>query len=399
MTSSNPYLERAKQGDPDAIAYLMRRSLQSKGIEVSAQEEGDTLLVTLEGAQPVNREAVVAFIRKGMMELDISSLRSVQVDWRQQGSLLSEWTEEIPLNEGGGTNFGSAGLSGMDEPMNAPPPIDDGDLPGDEAMSLEDVYANEMADNDFGASNDFADSIDGDESMDDMQEEAPAPEKKKSSTSPIVLLLLLAAVLGGGWYFFQEGYFNPLIAMLPESIRQNIPTPAGAPDDGVATDPAADPAATDPAATEAGEGGEGTDPEASPEESPVAAESPASAAGDETPAAAESPAGEGDPVAEASPAPAASPSPAAAPQAAPSPAATTAPAEPSFNVGVRQAIKASQLAQTATTPAEWSAVAQAWQAAVNAMKEVPQTDANYATAQDRIPTYEKNLAYAQSLSQ
>ena len=113
----------------------------------------------------------VLFRSKGMMELDISSLRSVQVDWRQQGSLLSEWTEEIPLNEGGGTNFGSAGLSGMDEPMNAPPPIDDGDLPGDEAMSLEDVYANEMADNDFGASNDFADSIDGDESMDDMQED------------------------------------------------------------------------------------------------------------------------------------------------------------------------------------------------------------------------------------
>ncbi|MGD1849902.1 MAG: hypothetical protein ACFCBU_04640 [Cyanophyceae cyanobacterium] len=395
MTSSNPYLERAKQGDPDAIAYLMRRSLQSKGIEVSAQEEGDTLLVTLEGAQPVNREAVVAFIRKGMMELDISSLRSVQVDWRQQGSLLSEWTEEIPLNDGGGADFGSAGLSGMDEPMDALPPIDDSDLPGDEALSLEDVYANEVADNDFGADNDFVDSSDESDSMDDMPEEAPAPEKKKASTSPIVLLLLLAAILGGGWYFFQEGYFKPLIAMLPESIRQNIPTPGGAPEGEVATDP--DPEAPAAPAAEAGEEGEGTAPAASPEEAPATAESPDPAAG-ETPAAAESPDAEGDPVAEASPAPAASPSP-AAPQAAPSPAATTAPAEPSFNVGVRQAIKASQLAQTAQTPGDWSAVAQAWQAAVNAMKEVPQTDANYETAKDRIPTYEKNLAYAQSLSQ
>ena len=396
MTSSNPYLERAKQGDPDAIAYLMRRSLQSKGIEVSAQEEGDTLLVTLEGAQPVNREAVVAFIRKGMLELDISSLRSVQVDWRQQGSLLSEWTEEIPLSGGSGLDFGSASLSSLDEPADPPPTIDDMDLPDDPGMGDDDGLPVGMAMDDLGG----ADSTMDDESMGMPEEETSAPEKKKASTSPIVLLLLLAAVLGGGWYFYQEGYFDSLIAQLPEPMRQYFP-PSSAGSAPVETDVATEPGETD---------GEGDPAAVAPEEGadPTVAESPAAAPDGATPPAGESPvaAAPEPPTPPAAESPAASPSPApaspapAAPQAAPAPAATTAPAvEPSFNVGVRQAIKASELAQSAQSAAEWSAVAQAWQAAVNAMKQVPETDANYSTAQNRIPTYEKNLAYAKSLAQ
>ncbi len=382
MTSSNPYLERAKQGDPDAIAYLMRRSLQSKGIEVSAQEEGDTLLVTLEGAQPVNREAVVAFIRKGMLELDVSSLRSVQVDWRQQGSLLSEWTEEIVLSEGGGVTFGDTGsLSQIDDPIEPPPPIDaidDMDLPDDGGMDMGDMPGGDpMGLDSMDADGDMS----GDEPMDLKDETSPKPEKKKATTSPIVLLLLLAALLGGGWYFYREGYFDSVIAQLPDPVRQYFPPSTGA----VATDPDA------PA-----------DPAAAPEEGAAAPEDGAPAAG-ETPAAADSPAPAESPVAAAPEAPAASPSPEApapaAPQNAPAPAATTAPTEPPFNVGVREAIKASELTQTAQTPAEWAAVAQAWQAAVTAMKQVPETDANYATAQDRIPTYEQNLAYAQGNAQ
>ncbi|MEM1425120.1 MAG: hypothetical protein AAGF75_01000 [Cyanobacteria bacterium P01_H01_bin.130] len=386
MTSSNPYLERAKQGDPDAIAYLMRRSLQSKGIEVSAQEEGDTLLVTLEGAQPVNREAVVAFIRKGMLELDVSSLRSVQVDWRQQGSLLSEWTEEIVLSEGGGVTFGDSGsLSQIDDPMEPPAPIDsidDMDLPDDGGLDMGEMPG--MDPMGMDADGDMS----GDKPMDLMDETSSEPEKKKASTSPIVLLLLLAALLGGGWYFYREGYFDSVIAQLPDPVRQYLPPSTGA----VATDPEAP---ADPAAPEEGA--------AAPEDgAPAATDSPAPADG-ETPVAADSPAPAESPVAAAPDAPAASPIPeepaAAAPQNAPSPVATTAPTEPPFNVGVREAIKASELTQTAQSPAEWSAVAQAWQAAVTAMKQVPETDANYATAQDRIPTYEQNLAYAQGNAQ
>ena len=369
----------------------MRRSLQSKGIEVSAQEEGDTLLVTLEGAQPVNREAVVAFIRKGMLELDIQTLRAVQVDWRQQGSLLSEWTEEISLSGAGGTNFESMSLSELDEPMESPPSIDDMDLPDDGGLEFDDSASDALALDDMDSGENAMDEA----PMDLPEDEGPAAEKKKGSTSPIILLLLLAAVLGGGWYFYREGYFDSVIAQLPEPMRQYLPPSTGvAPDGSVPVDPAA------PAPV-----AEGT-PAASPEASAAPAEgaSPAPAASEVPTPPAASPAP--TPVASTPPAPAATPTPSAAPQsapAAPSPEATTAPAppaaEPSFNVGVRSAIQASNLAQSAKTAAEWSAVAKAWQSAVDAMKKVPETDANYSVAQDRIPTYEKNLAYAKSNAQ
>lgn len=87
-------------------------------------------------------------------------------------------------------------------------------------------------------------------------------------------------------------------------------------------------------------------------------------------------------------------------QAAPAQApASPAPVDPAtvenpFAEAVRRATSAAEATQTASTPEEWQAVATDWEAAITLMQAVPQDNPNYATAQDRIPTYQNNLAYA-----
>jgi hypothetical protein len=66
-----------------------------------------------------------------------------------------------------------------------------------------------------------------------------------------------------------------------------------------------------------------------------------------------------------------------------------------FRDAVNAATQASQLAQAATTKEDWQAVADAWENAITLMQQVPESDPNYATAQDRAQSYQPNLTYAQ----
>ena len=66
-----------------------------------------------------------------------------------------------------------------------------------------------------------------------------------------------------------------------------------------------------------------------------------------------------------------------------------------FAAAINTAMNAAVLTQTATTQAEWQQVASQWQEAIALMQAVPQSSANYQTAQTKIPEYQKNLAYAQ----
>ncbi len=66
-----------------------------------------------------------------------------------------------------------------------------------------------------------------------------------------------------------------------------------------------------------------------------------------------------------------------------------------FRDAVNAATQASQLTQTASTKEEWQAVADGWQQAITLMEQVPESDPNYAKAQDRAVAYQPNWAYAQ----
>lgn len=96
MTQLNP-LERAKQGDPTAIATLMNRSLNAKGIHATAQRQGDQLQIDLESAHPLNRPALTAFVESGLKNLGLTGIRSITLVGKTSDHQVL-WDETLVLN-------------------------------------------------------------------------------------------------------------------------------------------------------------------------------------------------------------------------------------------------------------------------------------------------------------
>lgn len=90
-------LELAKQGDAKAIAVLMNRSLQPKGITARAAFKDSCLQVMLEAAQVPEQKALVLFIRKSMTRLGAESINKVKVYGRQTGEEFPAWSQEFEL--------------------------------------------------------------------------------------------------------------------------------------------------------------------------------------------------------------------------------------------------------------------------------------------------------------
>lgn len=90
-------LELAKQGNPKAIATLMNRQLQTKGITAKVVLKNSCLQVLLESAQVPNQQTLVAFVRKGITSLGCESIQSVRVYGRQIGEEVPDWSQEFEL--------------------------------------------------------------------------------------------------------------------------------------------------------------------------------------------------------------------------------------------------------------------------------------------------------------
>lgn len=77
------------------------------------------------------------------------------------------------------------------------------------------------------------------------------------------------------------------------------------------------------------------------------------------------------------------------------PTATVTPSQTPFRDAVNRATAAATQTQTAATANEWRQVATLWEEAIALMNQVPQNDANYAIAQEKVSEYQGNLDYAQ----
>jgi DNA-binding transcriptional regulator YhcF (GntR family) len=96
MTQPN-LLELAKQGDAQAIASLMNRQLQPKGITAKVALKDACLQIMLESAQVPNQQALVAFIRKSIVGLGAASIERVKIYGRQTGEEFPAWNQEFEL--------------------------------------------------------------------------------------------------------------------------------------------------------------------------------------------------------------------------------------------------------------------------------------------------------------
>ncbi|MBD2040896.1 hypothetical protein [Microcoleus sp. FACHB-672] len=331
-SKSNP-LELAKQGDPNAIAALLNRTLQPKGITASAEQEDGFLQIILKAAQVPNQQAVVTFIHQGMTKLESEAIHTVRIDGYQNGQDTPAWSDEFGLE--------TAALFHSD----VMPPIEETQSYEDEDLhspGIDDEYPESAGIDDI---NGYEVEEDGEEA-----EEAPPAKGKRPINKGLLLggigaLAALAAVAA-------IVVLKPPIPGLPSG---NDAEEASAPAD-PQTAPAKPAAPAAPAAT-------GNKPA-----TPV----PAATAN--------------KPV---TPVPAATPNKPTTPT--PAPAAQSDP----WREGVNNATKAANLAQTASTQAEWDAVAAQWQQAIELMKKVPQSSPNYQAAQDRVVSYQSNLNYAQ----
>lgn len=98
MTTQPLLLKLAKQGDAIAIATLMNAVLKYQHIRVSAQLEDGCLRVMLKSAQPIHQHAAIAFIRRGLWQLQAESIDSVRAYAWYRGQDFPAWVTEFAID-------------------------------------------------------------------------------------------------------------------------------------------------------------------------------------------------------------------------------------------------------------------------------------------------------------
>jgi DNA-directed RNA polymerase subunit RPC12/RpoP len=96
MSQQNP-LELAKQGNSNAIAALINRNLQAKGITAKVSTKGDCLRIMLEANEVPDQANAVKFIHNGIAKLAIANISKLQIFGRQIGDDVPAWSQTINL--------------------------------------------------------------------------------------------------------------------------------------------------------------------------------------------------------------------------------------------------------------------------------------------------------------
>jgi hypothetical protein len=96
MPQSN-HLKLAKQGNAKALAAMLNQSLQPKSITAKVGRKDDCLQILLESAQTPDQEAIVSFIRNGLIKLEVESIKTVKVYGRQTGEESPAWSQQFEI--------------------------------------------------------------------------------------------------------------------------------------------------------------------------------------------------------------------------------------------------------------------------------------------------------------
>ena len=91
-------VELAKQGEPQAIATLINVTLEPKGVTATAAIEDDCLHVFLSSARVLNAKTLVAFIQRGILRLEVSSIQRVQVYGQRFEEDQPQWVETFAIH-------------------------------------------------------------------------------------------------------------------------------------------------------------------------------------------------------------------------------------------------------------------------------------------------------------
>lgn len=98
MTQSD-LMAQAKQGNPNAIATLLNRALEAKGIRTCVTLDGNCLSVELTSAQSIPQQSAIQFIWQGMNRLQPRRIHTVLVSAKTTGDRELEWMESFSLDD------------------------------------------------------------------------------------------------------------------------------------------------------------------------------------------------------------------------------------------------------------------------------------------------------------
>ncbi len=88
-------LDRARSGQPSAIAALMNQQLQGHQTHAKITHKGRVLHVFLESDGDLDREKMVAFVRRGVENLQLAAIASVTVYGKRRDREMPDWTTEF----------------------------------------------------------------------------------------------------------------------------------------------------------------------------------------------------------------------------------------------------------------------------------------------------------------
>ncbi|MBF2098317.1 MAG: pentapeptide repeat-containing protein [Gloeomargaritaceae cyanobacterium C42_A2020_066] len=120
--NSPSILQRAKQGDPEAIALLMNQALASQGVTARVVFRHNCLEVLLEAPHVPDRRASLNLIRQGLARLEIPGVATAKVYARRAEELFPDWMEAFGLEGPPTGDLSPAWQSQPTRTVAAPPP-------------------------------------------------------------------------------------------------------------------------------------------------------------------------------------------------------------------------------------------------------------------------------------
>jgi hypothetical protein len=91
MTTQLTLVDQAKQGDPEAIASLMNRTLNQRAAHVQVRRRGGEYRLLVESEQVPDKQATVKWIGQGLKQLAIAEMQTVTIYGKARQSGKPDW--------------------------------------------------------------------------------------------------------------------------------------------------------------------------------------------------------------------------------------------------------------------------------------------------------------------
>ncbi|GAB4377359.1 MAG: hypothetical protein Kow00121_26540 [Elainellaceae cyanobacterium] len=95
--SQDKTLELAKAGNAQAIAAIINKTLEPKGISIKATSSNGCLTLVAESPTIPKQEVVVDFLRNGIIKLEPTNIAQVVIRGRATGQTTNSWQETFTL--------------------------------------------------------------------------------------------------------------------------------------------------------------------------------------------------------------------------------------------------------------------------------------------------------------